>query len=69
MKDKFYKDFVGTNVGDGVGGRYDRAACRDMPRRGACETERDRFCSSEAQTIVAVEGGPTPCLCGGECPL
>ena len=53
----------------GGGGRFDRAACRDMPRRGACETERDRFCSSEAQTIVAVEGGPTPCLCGGECPL
>ena len=34
----------------------------------ARETERDRFCSSDAQTIDAVEGCPTPCRCGGESP-
>ena len=43
----------------GGGGRFDRAACRDMPRGGARETERDRFCSSEGPTVGAVEGGLT----------
>ena len=53
----------------GGGARYDRAAWRDMPRGGARATERNRFCSSDAQAIDAVKGSPTPCGCGGECPL
>ena len=40
-----------------------------VPRGGARETETDRFCSSDAQIIDVVEGGPTPCWCGGESPL
>ena len=37
MKHEFCKDFVGTNVGGG--GRYDRAACRDM--RQTCREQRE----------------------------
>ena len=40
-----------------------------MPRGGVRETERDRICSSNTLTTDAVEGGPTPCWCGGESPL
>ena len=69
MKHDFCRDFIGLpSVIDG-GGRYDRTACRDMPRGGARETERDRICSSNTLTTDAVEGGPTPCWCGGESPL
>ena len=69
----YCRDFVARQTSViGGGGRYDRAACRDTrhtERWRARDRERGRFCSSEAQTIDAVEGGPTPCGCGGESPL
>ena len=65
------KRFVGTVLGQasviGGSGRYDRAACLDMRHAERWRVrDRDRFCSSDAQTIDAVEGDPTPCWCGGE---
>ena len=73
MKLKFCRDFVGTNAGywrwRPLWSRRLPRHETNMPRGGARETHRDRFCSSDAQTTDAIEGGPTPCWCRGESPL
>ena len=67
----FVKILLGQTPAIGVGGRFERAACRDMKQtcremaHARTRTQRGRLCISNTQTTDAVAGGPTRCWCRG----